>query len=124
MALKLFDLRSRVYDDGWHECIYINETRCLYRIYINEKVGSYRGEDSGAYYPEYEQKTIQTFNIAPLFDEFIDETEKLIIGRGYIKRKLKDIVEFAMGGDNLHSDHLWLIYDFLSRRKDLEKFII
>ncbi len=124
MKHKIYDLRSIVYNGGWHSCSYINEERCIYSIYYNEKVGSYRGEDSGAIYPILEKRILEMYNIAPLLDEFIDEEPKIYIGRGLIRKRLRDIVHPAPGCVNLHSDVLWRIYDFLSKRDDLDKYLI
>lgn len=35
-------------------------------------VGHYRGEDSGAIYPEFEYNTIEKYNITPILDHEID----------------------------------------------------
>lgn len=42
------------------------------RVIEDTIVGHYRGEDSGAIYPEYEFNAVETYNIAPILDHKID----------------------------------------------------
>ena len=51
-------------------CVIINDNGIVqfYEEYVS---GHYRGEDSGAIYPEYDEHIISEYDLNPLFDQYV-----------------------------------------------------
>lgn len=41
-------------------------------IFENVEIGTYRGEDSGAIYPEYQEEVTLCYNLEPIIDHYIN----------------------------------------------------
>ena len=77
-------------------------------------VGHYRGEDSGAIYPEFEYRAIKRYNLDSIKDH--------LIGSKTIEQLINESCrEYPYAGEMFTSPQAWKIYYYIQTLPQLEK---